>query len=156
MSSEIPEDPPEPDVEALAAQLVERLGRTPVPDVLMQTMATFADMAGVRLGLGPQGDGPRDLAQARLSIEVLRALLEVGERELGARVVGPFREPLAALQMAFAEVASGPGDDDGGAEPEPPPPSDPPGPAPPPPPPEGGGDAASRLWTPPGSRRPAR
>lgn len=138
-----------PNQEQIAAALADRLARTPVRDVLLQAMATFIDMAGVRLGMGPAGDDALDLPQARQAIEALRALLEVAERELGAAQVRPFREPLAVLQMAYARSAEGPGD-------QPPPPTGgPEGPASPPPPPAGPSqqDPASRLWVPPGTPR---
>ena len=88
--------------------MADRLARTPVRDVLLQSMATFIDMAGIRLGMGPAGDEARDLAQARQAIEALRALLGVAERELGAAQVRPFKEPLAVLQMAYARAAEAP------------------------------------------------
>jgi len=131
-----PQDPQgdrEPTQEEMAALLAERLARTPVRDVLLQCMATFIDMAGVRLGMGPTGDAARDLTQARQAIEALRALLEVSERELGAAQVRPFKEPLAVLQMAFSRASEEPA-----AEAAPPPPAP---------------DAASRLWVPPGTPR---
>ena len=104
-----PGAPREPTGADLAAALAERLAHTPVRDVLLQAMATFIDMAGIRLGMGPSGDAPRDLTQARQSIEALRALLGVAERELGAAQVRPFKEPLAVLQMAYARaVEQGP------------------------------------------------
>lgn len=132
-----PQEQREPTQEEMAALLAERLARTPVRDVLLQCMATFIDMAGVRLGMGPTGDDARDLAQARQAIEALRALLGVAEHELGAAQVRPFKEPLAVLQMAFSraseEQAEAPAGEAG---------------APPPAP-----DAASRLWVPPGTPR---
>jgi hypothetical protein len=141
--------PQAPTPEELAAALAERLARTPVRDVLLQSMATFIDMAGIRLGLGPSGDEARDLTQARQAIEALRALLGVAERELGAAQVRPFKEPLAVLQMTYARLAEAPGDADAapgegeeGREAGTPPPVDP--------------DAASRLWVPPGTPRPPR
>jgi hypothetical protein len=146
--------PPTP--EELAAALADRLARTPVRDVLLQAMATFIDMAGIRLGLGPTGDEGRDLVQARTAIESLRALLGVAERELGPAQVRPFKEPLAVLQMAYARAAEAPEDDEpgegdappeGGAGGDPPPGGEPP---------PGGADPASRLWVPPGTPRPGR
>lgn len=139
-----PTGPPTP--EDLAAALAERLAHTPVRDVLLQAMATFIDMAGIRLGLGPSGEEPKDLVQARQAIEALRALLEVAERELGAAQVRPFREPLAVLQMAYARLAEDPG---APGEDAPPPPEGGPGGPPPP----AGPDPASRLWVPPGTPR---
>ncbi len=141
--------PPEPTGADLAAALAERLAHTPVRDVLLQAMATFIDMAGIRLGMGPTGAAARDLVQARQSIEALRALLGVAERELGAAQVRPFKEPLAVLQMAYARAAeeppaaAGEGDDD-----RPGPDADPS-----PPPRRQGPDPAARLWVPPGTPR---
>jgi hypothetical protein len=163
MSTREPGDQPTP--EELSAMLAERLARTPVRDVLLQTMATFTDMAGIKLGLGPGADEARDLGQARQAIEALRALLPVAEREIGAAQVRPFKEPLALLQMAYARAveetpgagpAGGPPPDRGPGE-GPPPPEPPGGEAPPEPPRPGGppppDDPASRLWVPPGTRR---
>lgn len=143
-----------PSQEELAAALAERLARTPVRDVLLQAMATFVDMAGIRLGMGPTGQAALDLTQARQAIEALRALLAVAERELGAAQVRPFHEPLAVLQMSYARIVEGPAGD----EPAPPVPGDaPPGDAPPHPggqqAPPSPADPASRLWVPPGTPR---
>lgn len=151
MSAEEPGAPPEISPEELAAAFAEQLARTPVRDLLLQTMATFTDMAGIRLGLGPGGEAAADPAQARQAIEVLRALLEVAERELGAAQARPFREPLAVLQMAYARSVEGtapsPAATAGPGEAPP---------AAPPPPPRPPDDAASRLWVPPGTRRPGQ
>jgi len=139
--------PEEPSAEEFAAAIVARLGATPVRDIALQTMATFVDVAGIRLGFGPEGDRVRDLAQARQAIEMLRAMLSVAENEIGAAQVRPFREPLAQLQLAYARMTEGGGQDDppvGGEEPPP----GAPGPGAPPP----GPDPASRLWVPPGTR----
>lgn len=136
----------EPTAEEISAALAARLARTPVRDVLLQCMATFIDMAGIRLGMGPAGDEARDLAQARQAIESLRALLGVAERELGAAQVNPFKEPLAVLQMAYARAIEEPGAEDAEGEGD----AGPADPAPPTRPPD---DPAGRLWVPPGSRR---
>lgn len=155
MSTQDQESPEgrEPTPEEMAAAIAYRLARTPVRDVLLQTMATLADMAGIRLGLGPEGAEPKDLEQARQAIEALRALHGVAEEQLGVAQTRPFREPLAALQLHYAKAVESEG---GGAPPReddpegggPPPPADPQsGPA------GGAGDAASRLWVPPGTRR---
>jgi len=129
----VPGDAPggerEPTPEEIAAAFVHRLGRVPVRDIVLQTMATMTDVAGIRLGLGPEGDDVRDLEQARLAIESLRALLGVADREIGTAASRPFREPLASLQMAYARMTEGPQGEGGG----------------PPPPPD---DPAGRLWVP--------
>ena len=149
MSSEGPQPPAEPTPEELAALFAEQLARTPVRDLLLQTMATFTDMAGVRLGLGPAGEDVRDLTQARQAIETLRALIDVAERELGPAQARPFREPLAMLQMAYARMVEAPPSGGEGEAAEPPAGEPPPPPQTPP-----ADDPASRLWVPPGTRRP--
>jgi hypothetical protein len=126
-----------PTPEEIAAAFVAHLGRTPVRDLLVQAMATMADAAGVRLGLGPEGPAVRDMDQARTAIEALRAMLAVAEQELGGAAINPFREPLAQLQMAYARVAESLQAE--GVPGEAPPPAAQP-------------DAASRLWVPPGTR----
>jgi hypothetical protein len=88
--------------EELIREMARRLAQTPVRDLLLQTLATFADLAGVRLGYGPDGAEHRDLPQARLAIETLRALIGVADEQIGPAQARPFREPLAQLQMLYA------------------------------------------------------
>ncbi len=64
----------EPTPEEISAALAARLARTPVRDVLLQCMATFIDMAGIRLGMGPAGHEARALPPPRPAIHALRAL----------------------------------------------------------------------------------
>jgi hypothetical protein len=90
--------------EMVAAEMLRRLMTTPVQDVVFQTMATFTDMAAIRMGLGPRGDEDFDLPQAGLAIESLRALLAVTNAIMGEEAAKPFAEPLAQLQMGFAEL----------------------------------------------------
>lgn len=132
--------------EMVAAEMLRRLMTTPVQDVVFQTMATFTDMAAIRMGLGPRGEEDFDLPQAGLAIESLRALLAVTNAIMGEEAAKPFAEPLAQLQMAFAELVEqakaakeggdgGEGGAGGGA------PSTPPA----------GGQAGGDLWTPGGA-----
>jgi hypothetical protein len=149
-----PQPPEELTQEEFARALAERLGHTPVRDVVFQSLMTFLDMAAIRLGLGPAGPEVADVAQARQAIEASRALIAVAEREMGAAQVRPFKEPLAQLQMAYARVMEAMGEEapaegaadrsaagEGAAASPQPPPAAP------------GGDPASRLWVPPGTVR---
>jgi hypothetical protein len=95
----------EPTADELLQEMARRLAAAPVRDILLQTMGTFTDLAGVRLGYGPEREAHRDLGQARLAIEVLRALIAVADEELGAAQARPFREPLAQLQLLYAQEA---------------------------------------------------
>jgi len=90
--------------EMAGAEMLRRLMTTPVQDVVMQTMATFTDMAAIRMGLGPRAEQDFDMPQAGLAIEALRALLAVTNAVMGPEAAKPFTEPLAQLQMAFAEL----------------------------------------------------
>ncbi len=127
--------------EMVAAEMLRRLMTTPVQDVVFQTMATFTDMAAIRMGLGPRGEEDFDLPQAGLAIESLRALLAVTNAIMGEEAAKPFAEPLAQLQMAFADLveqAKQARDEAGGDAEE--------GGAQRPPRPPAGGDAD--IWTP--------
>jgi hypothetical protein len=139
----------EPTPEELAAAFADRLARTPVRDVLLQTMATFVDMAAIRLGMGPAGAEAADPREAKQAIEALGALMEVADRELGREHVEPFLEPLRALRMTYVRTVQGDAPQEPAPEGGPPPPAaPPPGPQQPPSP-----DPASRLWVPPGTPR---
>jgi hypothetical protein len=96
----------------------------------------------------------RDLEQARIAIEGVRALLPILE-ELDAEQVRPVREALSQLHMAYAQLSRTQGAPGGegpaaGREGGEPPPREAPGKAPPrgpATPPEHGG-----LWVPPGTK----
>lgn len=128
--------------EMVAAEMLRRLMTTPVQDVVFQTMATFTDMAAIRMGLGPRGEEDFDLPQSGLAIESLRALLAVTNAIMGEEAAKPFAEPLAQLQMAFAELVEEAKKARDGGEGEPGAPR-----APRPPAQDKGGD----LWTPGGA-----
>jgi uncharacterized membrane protein YgcG len=126
-----PGQPPpgqQPSEQELRAQLEEELRRITVLDMLVQTIVSVINLAGQRLGITPDTKDQRDLAQVRLAIESVRALLPVVEQELPEQVQ-PIRDALAQLQMAYAREAgassagdgpggeggpSGPGGDQGG------------------------------------------
>jgi hypothetical protein len=122
---------PDAASEEFAAAFVHHLGRTPVRDLALQAMATLADAAGIRMGLGPEGDAVADLGQARTAIELLRAMVAAADQELGAAATRPFREPLAQLQLAYSKIAEAQHESENGPVP---------------------GDASGRLWVPPSGR----
>jgi hypothetical protein len=136
----------EPTEEQIRA-FEEQLKRIRVEDVLVQTLVTLVNLGARRLGLTGE-PGSRDLEQAQLAIEGARALMPL----VPGDELGPIREALSQLQVAFAREAQG----------VPEPPAD----APPPPaageqpspeaPAEGLSDserekARSKIWTPPGA-----
>ena len=104
-----------------AARLEEELKRVKISDVLVQTLYTLSS-----LGYHKLGPEHRDLPQARLAIESLRALLPVLKGEAPAEVVRDFEQAVANMQLAYASAAKEapkePASEEPAAEePEPPP-----------------------------------
>ena len=81
--------------------LAEQFSRLKVTDILFSTMSTIA-----QLGYAKLGDEARDLEQAQVAIESLRALLPVLEGNAPEEVVRDYRQAVANLQLAYAEAAT--------------------------------------------------
>jgi hypothetical protein len=99
----------EPSEEEMRAALEEQMRRITVQDVLIQTVVTLINLGGRRLGLAgpPEQAGEKDLEQARLAIEGARALVPLLPQEAD---LGPVRDALSQLQMAYAQLAAQPKD----------------------------------------------
>ena len=132
----------EPTEEEMQLMMYQRLATVPVQMVLIQTMASFLDMAAIRLGLGPEGELRENPGEARLAIDSLRALIPVAEVALGPQAAS-FKEALADIQKTFVEKVNAAGPPV--AEVKKPPLVVPQAP---PPPQEGG------IWVPPHMRKP--
>lgn len=144
----------EPTEEEMRAALEEQMRHVRVEDVVAQTVVTLINLGARRLGLTREEGVEVDPQQAQMAIEGARALMpllpEVEE-------LGPVRDALAQLQMAFVQsstAAAGGGGAPATAGPE--------GAAAPPAPeqqPRAAADpeaeerakARSKLWTPPGT-----
>ena len=133
----------------LQAALEEQMRNIRVEDVIVQTTVTLVNLGARRLGLaaapGADPAAERDLDQAKVAIEAVRALLPLCPQEVADQIT----PALSQLQMAFAREAQG-----GGAEGAPGEPQAPAG--------EQAEGAASteeaerakaraKIWTPPGS-----
>lgn len=103
MSYQEPEGGRQPTEEELRAAMEEQMRRIRVQDVLLQTVATLVNLGGRRLGLAPEAEEERDLEQARLAIEGVRALTPM----LGAEEGRAVKEALSQLQVAYAREAQG-------------------------------------------------
>jgi hypothetical protein len=103
------EGKPQPDDE-LIRQLEEELKRVKVSDLLVQTLYTISSLGYSRLGTEN-----RDLEQAKLAIETMRALVPVLEGSVQADVIGDFNQVTANMQLAYAKAVSE-GQDDGDSE----------------------------------------
>ena len=86
--------------EPSADELVEELRRAKVSDLLVHTLSMVASMGFAKLA--PEG---RDLEQAKIAIEALRALMPVLEGNVDEAVLRDFGQVLANLQLAYADAA---------------------------------------------------
>jgi len=93
-----------PSDDELLKQLEEDLKTIKVSDVLVQTLYTVSSLGYRRLS-----EEDRDLDQARLAIEALRALLPVLEGAAGEELVRDFKQVTANLQLAYADAAKAEG-----------------------------------------------
>jgi hypothetical protein len=84
----------------LLRQLEDELKKLKVSDLLVQTLYTVSS-----LGYRKLSEEDRDLDEARLSIEALRALLPVLEGEVDEDVIRDFKQVTANLQLAYADAA---------------------------------------------------
>ena len=89
--------------EVTPEELVEAIRRMKVSDVLVSTIATVA-----QLGYAKLEPSARDLEQAKLAIEALRALLPVLEGSVPPETTRDFNQLVANLQLAYASAASAP------------------------------------------------
>ncbi len=89
-----------PTREPTPEEIVEQIKRLRVSDVLLSSVTTF-----VQLGFAKLGESSRDLEQARLAIEGVRALVPVLQGTVPAEVLRDLQQALANLQLAYAEAA---------------------------------------------------
>jgi hypothetical protein len=108
------------DDERLRA-VVEELRRLKVDDLALDMAVSLVTIGYQKLGLTEQTSKLRDLDGARLSIELLRAILDVLEREGAAAKSGDLRATLAAMQLNYARVVADRAAGDADAAPQTPP-----------------------------------
>ncbi|MGB8005275.1 MAG: hypothetical protein WCF27_13570 [Gaiellaceae bacterium] len=88
-----------PSDERLVEQLEAELKKLKVSDLLVQTLYTVSSLGFRRLA--PED---RDLDQARLAIEALRALVPLLEDSAPVELVRDFKQVTANLQLAYADA----------------------------------------------------
>ena len=84
-------------------QLLEEFRRFKVSDLLVSTFLTLSQLAYAKLD-----PAARDLEQARLAIDSMKALVPVLETAVPAETKRDFDQVVANLQLAFASAASEP------------------------------------------------
>jgi hypothetical protein len=132
--------PREPREEEVRAALEAEMKRIKVDDIVLQTVVSLINLGGRRAGLAPGTEEERDLDQVHTAIEAVRALLPLLERDPEvAKELGPIRDAVSQLQMAYAQLSGA-----GGEAAEPAKPAD----ADKPDEPSGPAQSSGRLWTP--------
>ncbi|MEZ5125131.1 MAG: hypothetical protein R2826_02635 [Thermoleophilia bacterium] len=99
-------DRPLTDVEAERA-LREQVKRMRVADLAYEMMVTYVTLGYQKLGLTEQTRELRDLDDAHLAIELLRATLGVVEQGAGKEPFKDLRATLAQMQLGYAQVLQG-------------------------------------------------
>ena len=102
-----PENPPggpppgeeAPSEEELRARIEQQLREVRVQDVLLESVVTMINLTARRIGK----EDERDLSQAKVGIDAVRAVVELLEAEPQAQV----RNALSELQVLYAQHAGG-------------------------------------------------
>jgi hypothetical protein len=92
---------PAPDEQKLIEELQAELAKLQVSDLLLQTLYSVSSLGYHRLSAET-----RDLDQARLAIEAVRALVPVLEGSVADDALRDFNQVLANLQLAYAAAAA--------------------------------------------------
>lgn len=90
--------------EERARAVLEQLKSVHAFDLAYEMMVGLVSFGYQKMGLADETQPVRDLSDARVSIELLRALLEVVEREEGGERTSGIRDTLAQMQLAFAHA----------------------------------------------------
>jgi len=93
-------DEPTPKERELIEELQTELAKLTVTDLLLQTLYSVSSLGYHRLSAES-----RDLGQARLAIEALKALVPVLEGSVPEEALRDFQQVLANLQLAYASAA---------------------------------------------------
>ena len=119
----------QPSEEELRARIEDQLRRVRVQDLLLESVVSILNLSARRVAK----EDERDLEQARIGIEAVRATVGLLDAEPAEQV----RSALSEVQMLYARQAGG-GGEGPPREPETPPTDEP-------------KRGPSRLWTPPGT-----
>jgi hypothetical protein len=91
----------EDEQQKLVDELQAELAKLKVSDLLLQTLYTVSSLGYHRLS----GEA-KDLDQARLAIEALKALMPVLEGSVPDEAMRDFQQVLANMQLAYASAVS--------------------------------------------------
>ena len=92
--------------EQVARELAEELRKLKVEDVLVSVLVQISAIGYRRLGLTEETKDDRDLDQAKLAIDTMKALLPVLGQVVPAELIRDFDSSIANLQLAYAKAAA--------------------------------------------------
>lgn len=84
--------------------LREQLKQLRVADLAYEMMISLVTVGYQKLGLTDQTRDMRDLPDAHLAIELLKATVDVAERERGAEPFKDLRSTLAQMQLGYVQA----------------------------------------------------
>lgn len=88
--------------------LRDQLKQLRVVDVAYEMMVSLVTIGYQKLGLTEHTRELRDLGDAHMAIELLRATLDVAERERGAEPFRDVRSTLAQMQLGYVQALEAP------------------------------------------------
>lgn len=88
----------------IATTAARDLAALQATEILLLHAADLMTAAAVKLGLYEGGDEDRDLAEARILIEVLAGYVQAAAPQVGPHAT-PLRDGLRSLQLAFREYS---------------------------------------------------
>jgi hypothetical protein len=97
----------QPTEEELRAAYEAEIKRIRVEHVLLEHVVTLVNLGMRRTGLASGTEAERDPAQVQLAIEAIRSLLPLLERS-APQQIGPIRDALSQLQLAFVRIEGKP------------------------------------------------
>lgn len=92
--------------EQIARELAEELRKLKVEDVLVSVLVQISAIGYRRLGLTEETKDDRDLDQAKLAIDTMKALTPVLGQVVPAELIRDFDSSIANLQLAYAKAAA--------------------------------------------------
>jgi hypothetical protein len=92
--------------EQVARELAEELRKLKVEDVVVSVLVQISAIGYRRLGLTEETKDDRDLDQAKLAIDTMKALTPVLGQVVPAELIRDFESSVANLQLAYAQAAS--------------------------------------------------
>ena len=92
--------------EQVARELAEELRKLKVEDVLVSVLVQISAIGYRRLGLTEETKDDRDLDQAKLAIDTMKALTPVLGQVVPDELIRDFDSSIANLQLAYAKAAA--------------------------------------------------